>query len=160
MPERDSEIEVGEDLARTLIAAQFSELDVTSLRRVGEGWDNTVWATGDDIAFRFPRREIAIPGVKRKMVFLPKTRRSVAGSDSRRYPRRRCQRRLPDGSLAIDPMERADMRIHVPITRAALGRVAPSETAMSRLTPYWMWPRAHAGHRSRHRSRHSSRDLN
>jgi aminoglycoside phosphotransferase (APT) family kinase protein len=71
MPEWDSEIEVGEDLARALIAAQFSELDATSLRRIGEGWDNTVRATGDDIAFRFPRREIAIPGVEREMAILP-----------------------------------------------------------------------------------------
>jgi aminoglycoside phosphotransferase (APT) family kinase protein len=69
--EWDSEIEVGEDLARALIAEQFSDLDVTSLRRLGEGWDNTVWATGEDIAFRFPRREIAIPGVEREMAILP-----------------------------------------------------------------------------------------
>ena len=71
VPEWDSEIEVGEDRARALIADQFPDLDVTSLRRLGEGWDNTVWATCDDIAFRFPRREIAIPGVVREMTFLP-----------------------------------------------------------------------------------------
>ncbi len=72
MAEWDSEIEVGEDLARTLIAAQFPHLDATSLRRVGEGWDNTVWATSEDIVFRFPRREIAIPGVAREMEVLPR----------------------------------------------------------------------------------------
>jgi aminoglycoside phosphotransferase (APT) family kinase protein len=71
VPEWDSEIEVGEDLARALITGQFPYLDVSSLRRVGEGWDNTVWATNEDIAFRFPRREIAIPGVKREMAILP-----------------------------------------------------------------------------------------
>lgn len=71
MPEWDSEIELGEDLARALIAEQFSELDVTSLRRLGEGWDNTVWATSEEIAFRFPRRGIAIPGVEREMAILP-----------------------------------------------------------------------------------------
>jgi len=70
VPEWDSEIEVGEDLARALIAEQFSDLDVRSLRRIGEGWDNTVWATGEDIAFRFPRRAIAIAGVKREMAIL------------------------------------------------------------------------------------------
>ena len=67
----DSEIEVSEDLARVLIAEQFPDLDVTSLRRLGEGWDNTVWATGEDIAFRFPRRQIAIPEVEREMAVLP-----------------------------------------------------------------------------------------
>jgi aminoglycoside phosphotransferase (APT) family kinase protein len=71
VPDWDSEIEVGEDLARALIAEQFSDLDVTSLRRLGEGWDNTVWVTSEDIAFRFPRREIAIPGVEREMAILP-----------------------------------------------------------------------------------------
>ncbi len=84
MPEWDSEIEVGEDLARTLIATQFSELDVTSLRRLGEGWDNTVWATGDDIAFRFPRRKIAIPGVEREMAILPE----LAAQLPTRFPTR------------------------------------------------------------------------
>jgi aminoglycoside phosphotransferase (APT) family kinase protein len=71
MPEWDSEIEVGEELARTLIATQFPQLDVTSLRRLGEGWDNTVWATGEGVAFRFPRRAIAIPGVQREIAILP-----------------------------------------------------------------------------------------
>jgi aminoglycoside phosphotransferase (APT) family kinase protein len=71
VPDWDSEIEVGEDLARTLIAEQFPSLEVNSLRRVGEGWDNTVWATSEDIAFRFPRRQIAIPGVRREMAMLP-----------------------------------------------------------------------------------------
>jgi aminoglycoside phosphotransferase (APT) family kinase protein len=71
VPEWDSEIEVGEDLARALITEQFSDLDTTSLRRLGEGWDNTVWATGQGLAFRFPRRKIAIPGVQREIAILP-----------------------------------------------------------------------------------------
>jgi aminoglycoside phosphotransferase (APT) family kinase protein len=72
VPVWDSEIEVGEELARALITEQFPELDVTSLRRIGEGWDNTVWATGEEVAFRFPRRAIAVPGVRREMGVLPK----------------------------------------------------------------------------------------
>jgi hypothetical protein len=52
VPDWDPEIEVDENLARALIADQFPSLDVTSLRRIGEGWDNTVWATVEDIAFR------------------------------------------------------------------------------------------------------------
>jgi aminoglycoside phosphotransferase (APT) family kinase protein len=54
--ERDAEVEVDEALARALIAARFPALDSRSLRRVGKGWDNVVWATGDGVAFRFPRR--------------------------------------------------------------------------------------------------------
>jgi aminoglycoside phosphotransferase (APT) family kinase protein len=71
MPQWESEIVVGEDLARRLIAARFPALDVSSLRPIGEGWDNTVWATADDVAFRFPRRQIAVPGVERELTLLP-----------------------------------------------------------------------------------------
>ncbi len=71
MPEWDSEIEIGEDLARSLIREQFPQLDATALRRLGEGWDNTVWVTSENIAFRFPRRAIALPGVQREIAVLP-----------------------------------------------------------------------------------------
>jgi aminoglycoside phosphotransferase (APT) family kinase protein len=71
VPEWDSEIVVGEDLARRLITARFPSLDVSSLRPIGEGWDNTVWATADDVAFRFPRRQIAVLGVERELTVLP-----------------------------------------------------------------------------------------
>ena len=36
------------------------------------GWDNTVWVTGGGVAFRFPRREIAVAGVEREIEFLPR----------------------------------------------------------------------------------------
>jgi aminoglycoside phosphotransferase (APT) family kinase protein len=71
VPEWDAELEVDEDLARRLIGRRFPTLDPGSLRRVGEGWDNVVWATRDGVAFRFPRREIAVPGVEREIVVLP-----------------------------------------------------------------------------------------
>lgn len=95
MPEWDSEIEVGEDLARALIAEQFPYLEVSSLRRVGEGWDNTVWATDDEIVFRFPRRAIAVPGVEREIAILPELASQLparipnaayAGAPSARFP--------------------------------------------------------------------------
>jgi aminoglycoside phosphotransferase (APT) family kinase protein len=106
VPEWDSEIDVGEDLARALIAEQFPRLDVTTLRRVGEGWDNTVWATNDDIAFRFPRREIAIGGVQREMAILPELASQLpapipnaayAGAVSARFPWPWFGSRLIDG---------------------------------------------------------------
>jgi aminoglycoside phosphotransferase (APT) family kinase protein len=71
VPVWDAEIEVGEALARSLISARFPALDPGPLRRVGEGWDNVVWATADGVAFRFPRRQIAIPGVQREIALLP-----------------------------------------------------------------------------------------
>jgi aminoglycoside phosphotransferase (APT) family kinase protein len=69
--EWDAEIVVDEALARALIAARFPALDTRSLRRLGEGWDNVVWATADGVAFRFPRRQVAIAGVEREIALLP-----------------------------------------------------------------------------------------
>jgi len=69
--EWDAEVEVDEVLARALITQRFPALECSSLRRVGEGWDNVVWVTGDGVAFRFPRRQVAIPGVEREIALLP-----------------------------------------------------------------------------------------
>jgi aminoglycoside phosphotransferase (APT) family kinase protein len=68
MPEWSPEHLVGEALARRLIASQCFE--PTTLRLLGEGWDNTVWLADERWAFRFPRREIAIPGFRRELAVL------------------------------------------------------------------------------------------
>ena len=72
MPEWDAEVVFDEALVRTLLAEQFPELDASSVRLLGEGWDNSVWVVEDMWAFRFPRRGIAIPGVERELVVLPR----------------------------------------------------------------------------------------
>jgi aminoglycoside phosphotransferase (APT) family kinase protein len=41
------------------------------VRIVAAGWDNTVVLVDDDWVFRFPRREIALPGIDREIAFLP-----------------------------------------------------------------------------------------
>jgi len=71
MPQWDVELEVDHGLARTLIADAYPSLDTSALRLLGAGWDNTAWLTGENIAFRFPRREIALPGIRREMAWLP-----------------------------------------------------------------------------------------
>ena len=71
MAEWSAEIEVDELLARRLVSAQFPQLALQSLELVGAGWDNTVWRVDGEWAFRFPRREIAIPGVVRELAVLP-----------------------------------------------------------------------------------------
>jgi aminoglycoside phosphotransferase (APT) family kinase protein len=71
MPEWDAEIEVDEALAGRLIRDSYPELDVQSLQRLGVGWDNTVWSTRDGVAFRFPRRRIALRGMTNEMRLLP-----------------------------------------------------------------------------------------
>jgi aminoglycoside phosphotransferase (APT) family kinase protein len=71
MPVWSPEIVVDEPLVRRLLA-QFPELDVRALRRLAEGWDNSVWLVDERYAFRFPHREIAIPGFRRELEVLPR----------------------------------------------------------------------------------------
>jgi aminoglycoside phosphotransferase (APT) family kinase protein len=67
----DAEIVVDEKLARRLIGSQFPELELRSLRHLAEGWDNTVWVANGELAFRFPRRAIAMPLIEREIELLP-----------------------------------------------------------------------------------------
>jgi aminoglycoside phosphotransferase (APT) family kinase protein len=95
VPVWDADITVDEALARALIKRRFPALDAGSLRPVGAGWDNVVWATADGVAFRFPRRRIAVPGVEREIALLPALAprlplaipdAAYAGAPSVRYP--------------------------------------------------------------------------
>jgi aminoglycoside phosphotransferase (APT) family kinase protein len=71
MPEWDPEIVVDEALARTLLAEQFPDLGIHHVRLLADGWDNTVWLVNGELVFRFPRRQVAIPGVEREIAMLP-----------------------------------------------------------------------------------------
>jgi aminoglycoside phosphotransferase (APT) family kinase protein len=77
VPQWTPEIVVDEQLARHLLAAQFPELDLRSLRLLATGWDNTVWIVDERWAFRFPRREIAVPLLERELAVLPHLERLV-----------------------------------------------------------------------------------
>lgn len=72
MPEWEAEIVIDEALVRALVAEQVPEVDPSSARLLGEGWDNSVWILEERWAFRFPRRAIAIPGVEREIEVLPR----------------------------------------------------------------------------------------
>jgi aminoglycoside phosphotransferase (APT) family kinase protein len=71
MPVWDAEVEIDEVLVRDLVAEQFPDLDASTPRLLGEGWDNAVWLIEERWAFRFPRRQIAIPGVERELAVSP-----------------------------------------------------------------------------------------
>jgi aminoglycoside phosphotransferase (APT) family kinase protein len=71
MPVWTAEMVVDEGLVRRLLA-QFPELEVRSLRRLAEGWDNSVWVVDERYAFRFGRRAVAIPGIEREIAVLPR----------------------------------------------------------------------------------------
>jgi aminoglycoside phosphotransferase (APT) family kinase protein len=71
MPDWDAEVSIDAALVRALLREQFPQLDASSVRLLGEGWDNAVWVVEETWAFRFPRRQIAIPGVRRELAVLP-----------------------------------------------------------------------------------------
>jgi aminoglycoside phosphotransferase (APT) family kinase protein len=75
VPEWSPEITVDETLARRLIAGQFPDVELGSLCLLGEGWDNAFWLADERWAFRFPRRAVAIPGVRRELTVLPRLAR-------------------------------------------------------------------------------------
>lgn len=57
--------------AEQLIGRSFPELRGRPIRPLAEGWDNTVFIVGEDLVFRFPRRAMALPGVRREIAVLP-----------------------------------------------------------------------------------------
>ena len=63
---------VTEDEAASLVGERFPELRGAVVRRLATGWDNTVMRVGDDWLFRFPRRQVAVPGVAREIAVLPR----------------------------------------------------------------------------------------
>ncbi|WP_172200504.1 phosphotransferase [Saccharibacillus qingshengii] len=68
----DAEWEVDEELARTLIDRQFPQLSAKPVKRLGWGWDNTVFLIGDEYMFRFPRRTVAVGPIRTEGKLLPK----------------------------------------------------------------------------------------
>jgi aminoglycoside phosphotransferase (APT) family kinase protein len=65
------EVEVDAALAGALVAGQFPALAGAPVQPVGTGWDNTVWLVGD-VLFRFPRRAVALDGLRRELLVLPR----------------------------------------------------------------------------------------
>jgi len=68
----DAEWEISEEQARTLIGRQFPQLSSKRAKRLGWGWDNTVFLIGDEYVFRFPRRTIAVGSIRIEGKLLPK----------------------------------------------------------------------------------------
>lgn len=92
MSEWAPEVVVDEAAARRLIESQFPGLDSGRLELFGQGWDMTVWRVGGDHVFRFPRREIVVPGLLRELEVLPR----IAAALPLRIPEPRFVGR-PDG---------------------------------------------------------------
>jgi aminoglycoside phosphotransferase (APT) family kinase protein len=70
LPDWTAELVVDEELARQLLT-QFPELEIESVRPFAQGWDYTIWLVNGHWTFRFPRREIVVPGMRREIAVLP-----------------------------------------------------------------------------------------
>lgn len=76
MPTWSAEVTVDERLVRRLLA-QFPHLELRSVRPLSEGWDYAIWAVDDEWAFRFPRREIVLPGMELEIAIVPRLAQSL-----------------------------------------------------------------------------------
>lgn len=65
-----AEENVDGERARRLIRAQFG-LAADEVALVSEGWDYAVFRVDGEWAFRFPRREVVVPGTEREIAVLP-----------------------------------------------------------------------------------------
>lgn len=64
------EIPLNEKMAMLIISDQFN-IDIHSIKIMKEGFDNTVYLINNHLLFRFPKRRIAIPLIKREITLLP-----------------------------------------------------------------------------------------
>ncbi|HBZ78979.1 MULTISPECIES: phosphotransferase [Brevibacillus] len=67
-----AEWDVTQELAQALIYSQFPALSSMRVKRLGDGWDNTVYLVGAKYVFRFPRRKLAVELIGREGRLLPK----------------------------------------------------------------------------------------
>lgn len=65
------EVEITEDLVRSLLLAQHPDLADRSLARVDAGWDNVTFRLGTDLVVRLPRRALAAPLIRHEQRWLP-----------------------------------------------------------------------------------------
>lgn len=66
-----AEEHVDEERASRLIQARFPEVAAEQVTLISEGWDYAVFQVDDEWAFRFPRREVVVPGTEREIAVLP-----------------------------------------------------------------------------------------
>jgi aminoglycoside phosphotransferase (APT) family kinase protein len=66
------EVDVTPELAADLIRDQFPGVTAAQVTVLATGWDNIAFVVDGQWLFRFPRRQIAVPGVMREIAILPK----------------------------------------------------------------------------------------
>jgi aminoglycoside phosphotransferase (APT) family kinase protein len=71
-PRPVAEVDITETLVRSLVASARADLAGRPLVEVGQGWDNSVWRLGEDLAVRVPRRQAAVELLRNEQVWLPR----------------------------------------------------------------------------------------
>ncbi len=66
-----AEVDVTEDLVRSLLGAQHPDLADLPLTELDAGWDNVIFRLGDELVVRLPRRALAAPLVLHEQRWLP-----------------------------------------------------------------------------------------
>ncbi|HXH97836.1 MAG TPA: phosphotransferase [Gaiellaceae bacterium] len=149
MSEWAAEQQVGEELAEALVREQFAPLPERSVSLLSTGWDYVVHLVDERWVFRFPRREVVVPGTEREISALgriaPLLPVSVpaptyVGQPSAAFPWPFYGARyLPgvessDAHLSDDdrtrlarPLARALRSLHGPETMAAAGDMLPTD---------------------------------
>lgn len=146
MAQWQADVRVDEELARRLIAAQFPPLPERSLEFLGEGWDYAAFLVDESLVFRFPRREVGLPGTRREIaklpvlapllpVAVPRPLHVGRPSEDFRWPfygAPYIRGAEPDGSLSDEartalarPLAVALRALHAPDTRALAGDGLP-----------------------------------
>jgi aminoglycoside phosphotransferase (APT) family kinase protein len=125
-PEWAAEHAVGAAEAAELVGRQFPDLRGAPVTPLATGWDNTVHLMDGRWIFRFPRREMAVPGVRREIAVLPRLARrlplpipvpELIGTPSDTYPwpffgaRMVPGRELAEAGLADPDRERAGVGV-------------------------------------------------
>lgn len=59
-PEWHADIDINETVIKNILSDQFPSLIITSIKLMGEGWDNRVYLVNQQTIFRFPRRKVSV----------------------------------------------------------------------------------------------------
>ena len=136
----DAEHALDADQARQLLAAQFPQLALDSVEPFGVGFDNTVYLVDGEWAFRFPRREVAVPLMARELGLLPGLAPRLPLAVPVPELVGRPGGRLPVAVLGRPAGPRAGARRRRPAGRRPRLRSAPRSAASSRPCTSRPWP--------------------
>lgn len=119
-----AEQHVDGERAQKLIRAQFAPLPERSIVALSEGWDYTVYLVDDAWTFRFPRREVVVPGTEREVAVLaqlelplPVPRPEYVGAPAEAFPWPFYGARYIPGEEAVGLDVDARMRLARPLGR-------------------------------------------